>query len=89
MKREYYPSPPPPESEDESSPDSPSPTPSAAPAMISAAGSQSTEPLRRLASEDSVDEDNDSSRETVASSSISGTEQTALLHPKRYPEYKH
>ncbi|PNF20107.1 hypothetical protein B7P43_G04792 [Cryptotermes secundus] len=89
VKREYYPSPPPSESEDESSPDSPGPSSSPAPAMTSAAGSQSTEPLRHSASEDSVDEDNDSSRETAASSSVSGTEQTALLRPKRYPEYKH
>ncbi|GLG96971.1 uncharacterized protein GBIM_03833 [Gryllus bimaculatus] len=46
-------------------------------------------PRRSLSEDSAEEEDNDSSRETAASSSVSGTEQTALLRPKRYPEYKH
>nr|CAD7202566.1 unnamed protein product [Timema douglasi] len=74
VKREYYPSPPPSESEEDDE-----------------SSGKSASPGQQRCEEDeeySGDDDNDSSRDTQAAS-VSGTEQTALLRPKRYPEYKH
>ncbi|XP_047110885.1 disintegrin and metalloproteinase domain-containing protein 22 isoform X1 [Schistocerca piceifrons] len=83
VKREYYPSPPPSESDEGSGEGS---VRDAAPSTSAPSEGRRGDP----SDEDSAgEEDNDSSRDTAASSSVSGTEQTALLRPRRYPEYKH